>query len=188
MQVGSPRRGDAAGASGFGHARQIIDHGQDDPPLPLPARQPAPRRVHALEEYLRLLALGRLDVLVEGRGRPVVSRDIVPSPSLLVEPEPAPTPLPEVVLPSHPQDQALTRAKLRRASGRLREGARSHIPARCTGRRMADSRAAPAAREPWPPTRRSPRRLPQALTRPRHAAVSKTGPDGMRVRIAAIWW
>ena len=30
----------------------------------------------------------------------------------------------------------------------------------------ADSRAAPAAREPWPPTR-SPRRLPQALTRPR---------------------
>ena len=32
----------------------------------------------------------------------------------------------------------------------------------------ADSRAAPAAREPWPPTRRSPRRLPQALTRPRH--------------------
>ena len=52
----------------------------------------------------------------------------------------------------------------------------------------AASRAAPAAREPWPPTRRSPRRLPQALTRPRHAAVSKTGPDGMRVRIAAIWW
>ena len=48
------------------------------------------------------------------------------------------------------------------------------------------SRAAPAAREPWPPTRRSPRRLPQALTRQRHAAVSKTGPDGMRVRIAAI--
>ncbi len=33
-----------------------------------------------------------------------------------------------------------------------------------------------------------PRRLPQALTRPRHAAVSKTGPDGMRVRIAVIWW
>ena len=32
----------------------------------------------------------------------------------------------------------------------------------------ASSRAAPAAREPWPPTRRSPRRLPQALTRPRH--------------------
>ena len=32
---------------------------------------------------------------------------------------------------------------------------------------VADSRAAPAAREPWPPTR-SPRRLPQALTRPRH--------------------
>ena len=53
---------------------------------------------------------------------------------------------------------------------------------------VADSRAAPAAREPWPPRRRSPRRLPQVLTRPRHAAVSKTGPDGMRVRIAAIWW
>ena len=50
-----------------------------------------------------------------------------------------------------------------------------------------DSRAASAAREPWPPTRRSPRRLPQALTRPRHAAVSKTDPDGMRVRIAAVW-
>ena len=35
-------------------------------------------------------------------------------------------------------------------------------------RTVVDSRAAPAAREPWPPTRRSPRRLPQALTRPRH--------------------
>ena len=46
------------------------------------------------------------------------------------------------------------------------------------GHGVVDSRAAPAAREPWPPTRRSPRRLPQALTRPRHAAVSKTGPDG----------
>ena len=34
--------------------------------------------------------------------------------------------------------------------------------------RVVDSRAAPAARESWPPTRRSPRRLPQALTRPRH--------------------
>ena len=56
------------------------------------------------------------------------------------------------------------------------------------GEAVVDSRAAPAAHEPWPPTRRSPRRLPQALTRPRHAAVSKTGPDGMRVRIAAIWW
>ena len=53
--------------------------------------------------------------------------------------------------------------------------------------RGADSRAAPAAREPWPPTRRSPRQLPQALTRPRHAAVSKTGPDRMRPRIAANW-
>ena len=30
--------------------------------------------------------------------------------------------------------------------------------------------------------------FPQALTRPRPAAVSKTGPGGMRVRIAAIWW
>ena len=53
---------------------------------------------------------------------------------------------------------------------------------------VADSRAAPAAREPWPPTRRSPRGFRRPLTRPRHAAVSKTGPDGMRVRIAAIWW
>ena len=59
---------------------------------------------------------------------------------------------------------------------------------RAAGEVVVDSRAVPAAREPWPPTRRSPRRLPQALTRPRHAAVSKTGPDGMRVRIAAIWW
>ena len=61
-------------------------------------------------------------------------------------------------------------------------------PAAGENETVVDSRAAPAAREPWPPTRRSPRRLPQALTRPRHAAVSKTGPDGMRVRIAAIWW
>ena len=39
-----------------------LDHRQDDPPLERPARQPAPRRVHALEEHrLRLLEPGRLD-------------------------------------------------------------------------------------------------------------------------------
>ena len=84
-----------------------LDHRQDHPSLKRPARQPAPRRVHALEERrLRLLEPGRRDVGVEGRGRPVVGRYVVPLPALLVEPQPAPAPLPEVVLPPHPQHRA----------------------------------------------------------------------------------
>ena len=59
-----------------------LDHRQDDPTLQRPVRQPAPRPIHALEEYpLRLLDLGRLNVLVEGRRRPVVGRDVVPFPA-----------------------------------------------------------------------------------------------------------
>ena len=47
-----------------------LDHRQNDPPLQWPARQPAPRRVHALEERrFWLLELGRFDVFVEGRRR-----------------------------------------------------------------------------------------------------------------------
>ena len=37
---------------------------------------------------------------------PVVGGDVVPLSALLVEPEPAPAPLPEVVLPPHPQHRA----------------------------------------------------------------------------------
>ena len=70
-----------------------LDHRQDDPPIERPARQLPPRRGHALEERrLRLLDLGRLDVGVEGRRRPMVSRNVVPLPALLVEPEPPPRP------------------------------------------------------------------------------------------------
>ena len=64
-----------------------FDHRQHQPPIERPARQPAPRRIHALEErHLRLLEPVRLDVGVESRSRPVVGRDVVPLPALLVEP------------------------------------------------------------------------------------------------------
>ena len=58
--------------------------------------KPPPRRVHGLEERrLRLLEPARFDVGVEGRGRPVVGRDVVPPPALLVEPQPARLPCPK---------------------------------------------------------------------------------------------
>ena len=64
--------------------------------LKRPAHQPAHRRVHGLEERrLRLLEPSPLDVGVEGRRGPVVGRDVVPLPALLVEPEPPPAPLPK---------------------------------------------------------------------------------------------
>ena len=86
-----------------------------EPPVERPARQPAPRRVHGLEERrLRLPEPGRLDVGVEGLRRPVVSRHVVPLPALLVEPQPAPAPLSEVVLPPHPQDRAHPREAVER--------------------------------------------------------------------------
>ena len=47
-----------------------------------------------------------IEVFVEGLGRPVVSRDVMSLPALLVEPQPPPAPLLEVVLPPHPQDRA----------------------------------------------------------------------------------
>ena len=57
-----------------------LDHRQHEPPIERPARQPSGRRIHGLEErHLRLLESGRLDVRVEGRGRPVVGRDVVPA-------------------------------------------------------------------------------------------------------------
>ena len=70
-----------------------------------PARQPPRRRVDGLEErHLRLLEPARLDVGVEGRRGPVVSRYSRVASRLLVEPEPPAAPLPEVVLPPpHPQ-------------------------------------------------------------------------------------
>ena len=78
-----------------------------DSPRQRPPRQPAPRRVHALEERrLRLLEGGGFDVLIEGRGGPVVGRDVVPLPALLVGASTTPAPLPEVVLPPHPQNRA----------------------------------------------------------------------------------
>ena len=49
---------------------------------------------------------GRLDVGIEAHRRTVVGRHVVPLSALLVEPEPAPDPLPEVVLPPHPEDRA----------------------------------------------------------------------------------
>ena len=50
------------------------------PPRQRPTGQPLARRVHALKQCrLRLLEPGRLDVLVEGRRRPVAGRDIVPA-------------------------------------------------------------------------------------------------------------
>ena len=85
-----PRRPERVAARG---GRQ-----QHEPPGERPARQPPPRRVHALEERrLRLLEPARLDVRGEGHGRPVVGQDVVPLHALLVEPEPpAVTPAPEL--------------------------------------------------------------------------------------------
>ena len=48
----------------------------------------------------------RLDVLVQCLRCPVVGRDVMPLPALLVEPEPPLAPLLEVVLPPHPQNRA----------------------------------------------------------------------------------
>ena len=48
------------------------------------------------ERRLRLIEPGLLDVGVEGRGCPVVRRDVVPLAALLVEPQPPPAPPPEV--------------------------------------------------------------------------------------------
>ena len=86
-----------------GRGRQIrgqgppLDQRQDETTRQRPARQPPPRRVDALEERrLRLLEVGRLEVVIEGLGRPMVGRDVVPLAALLVEPEPPPAPLPEV--------------------------------------------------------------------------------------------
>ena len=58
-----------------------LDHRQDHPPLERPSRQPALRRVDALEDRrLRFLELGPVDVGVEGRASPVVGRHVVPLP------------------------------------------------------------------------------------------------------------
>ena len=78
------------------------------------------RRVDGLEErHLRLLEPAGLDVGVEGSRRTVVGRDVVPLPALLVEPQPVPAPLPEVVLPPHPQHLAARRQTGRALERRL---------------------------------------------------------------------
>ena len=76
-----------------------LDHRQDDPAQQRPSRQQAPRGIDALEERsLRLLELGPpRGKGVESRRRTVVGRDVVPLPALLVEPQPPPARLPEVV-------------------------------------------------------------------------------------------
>ena len=58
------------------------------------------------ERRVRLHEPDRLDVLVEGGGGSGGGRDVVLLPALLVEPQPPPAPLPEVVLPPHPEDRA----------------------------------------------------------------------------------
>ena len=79
-----------------------------------------------------LLELGRLDVLVQCLRCPVVGRDVMPLSALLVEPEPPPAPLLEVVLPPpspRPHSPARScRASPRRAPGL---GARPAYPCRC---------------------------------------------------------
>ena len=95
------------------------------------------------------------------RSCPVVGRDVVPLPALLVEPQPASAPLPEVVLPPHPQD----RAHPREVAGPLRvRMLDTHAVARSLHRRPefhagepspAGERNPPAAlaRRPEPPPR-----------------------------------
>ena len=106
-----PGGGPAAGYRGHPERRgrgPSLDHRQDDPPLEVPgpsaaapsdpwsgkappsaprARPPRRRRSRA--------AAARM-----------VGRDVVPLAALLVEPQPTAAPLPEVVLPPHPQHRA----------------------------------------------------------------------------------
>ena len=70
--------------------------------VPGNVRQP----VEAGSATFGLLEPAHLDVVVEGRRRPVVGRDVVPLPTLLVEPQPPRLLCPEVVLPPHPQHRA----------------------------------------------------------------------------------
>ena len=85
-----PRRPERVAARRGGQPRRRrrrppLDHRQDDAPLQRPSCQPVPRRLHALEERrLRLFEFGRLDVLVQCLRCPVVSRDVMPLPALLV--------------------------------------------------------------------------------------------------------
>ena len=66
-----------------------------------------PGPVHALKKRPPPVLEPRgLEVGVEGLRRPVVDRDVMPLPALLVEPEPPAAPLLEVVLPPHPQNRA----------------------------------------------------------------------------------
>ena len=82
--------------------RPPLDHGQDETPGQRPARQPPTRRVDALEErHLRLVDPSCLEVVVERLDRPAVGRDVMATATLLVEPQPPPAPLLEVVLPRH---------------------------------------------------------------------------------------
>ena len=89
-------------------ARRLI-HRQNETPRQRPARQPPPRRIDALEERrLRLVE----------PGRPMVGRDVVPLAALLMEPEPPPALLPEVVLSPHPDDRADPARSCRPPDGR----------------------------------------------------------------------
>ena len=66
-----------------------------------------PRGVDALEERRRRrVEPGPREVVVERLGRPMVGRDVVTRAALLVEPEPPPALLPEVVRPPHRADRA----------------------------------------------------------------------------------
>ena len=74
------------------------DHRQHEPPVerPVPSAAAPPGR-RSGRAPPRLLEPARLDVGAEGSRGPVVGQDVVALPALLVEPQPAPTPLPEIV-------------------------------------------------------------------------------------------
>ena len=86
--------------------RPPLDHRQHHPPPRRSTAQP-PRTVHALEERRPgIVEAARGDVRLERLLGPVVGRHVVALAALLVQPQPAPHALPEVVLAPHPHRRA----------------------------------------------------------------------------------
>ena len=86
--------------------RTTLDHRQHHAPRQRPAAQP-PRPVDALKQRrLRLLDPAGDQIRFDRRLGPVMGRHVVPLAPLLVQPQPPPSPLQEIVLTTHPHDRA----------------------------------------------------------------------------------
>ena len=98
--------------------RSPLGRRQEDPSL----QRGAPT-VRAVEQRRLRLLEPHLDVLIEGNSSPVVGRDVVPPPALLGGASAIPAPLPEVVLPPHPEEEGPAPEPGRGALCRSRGGA-----------------------------------------------------------------